>query len=128
MPIFSNNGDNVLRKATANAILDRGKKAYRSISHVVFGDTSSPPTGFMEIKNEAEHQEANTTLFASVSSPEENPNGQPESIAYTSISSTYPPESALRATSTLKKSRVARSGKLAALGQHDQTFNSRTGQ
>lgn len=56
----------------------------------------------MEIENEAEHQEANTTLFASVSSPEENPNGQPESIAYTSISSTYPPESALRAISTPK--------------------------
>lgn len=63
--MFSNNGDNVLRKATANAILDRGKQAYRSLSHVVFGDTSSPPTGFMEIENEAEHQEANTTLFAS---------------------------------------------------------------
>ncbi|CAN9372862.1 unnamed protein product [Alternaria alternata] len=105
MPIFSNNGDNVLRKATANAIFDRGKQAYQSLSHVVFGDTSSPPTGFMEIENEAEHQEANTTLFASVSSPEENPNGQPQ-----------PP-----------KSRVSRSGKLAALGQHGQTFNSRTG-
>ncbi|CAN9422520.1 unnamed protein product [Alternaria alternata] len=102
MPIFSNNSDNILRKATANAIFDRGKQAYQSLSHVVFGDTSSPPTGFMEIENEAEHQEANTTLFASVSSPEENPNGQPESIAYMSISSTYPPESALRATSTPK--------------------------
>lgn len=86
MPIFVKQADNVLRRATANAVVDGETYVYLTASHVFFDDVSSPPARSFACNSEydfgsgteSEDEEdcLDATSRASVSSLEENSDDQ----------------------------------------------------
>jgi len=101
MPIFVKQADNVLRRATANAVFHGEIIVYLSVAHVFHSDTSSPPATPIASDNsfdlgsgtedEIEDDCLAATSRASMSSLEESPNEQPESLPPDSTSSSPPP-------------------------------------
>ncbi|CAI9631625.1 unnamed protein product [Alternaria burnsii] len=104
MPIFVKQVGNILRKATANAVFEGEKCVYLSVSHVFFGDVSSPPavstTSDSEFdygsgtEDEDDDRCMDATSRASVSSLEEGSDDQSESPTCKSTSTTSPVPSA----------------------------------
>ncbi|KAF7679307.1 hypothetical protein GT037_003055 [Alternaria burnsii] len=100
MPIFIKQVGNILRKATANAVFEGEKCVYLSVSHVFFGDVSSPPavstTSDSEFdygsgtEDEDDDRCMDATSRASVSSLEEGSDDQSESPTCKSTSTTSP--------------------------------------
>jgi hypothetical protein len=100
MPIFVKQVGNILRKATANAVFEGERCVYLSVSHVFFGDVSSPSAVSTASDSEFDYGSGtededddrcmDATSRASVSSLEEGSDDQSESPTCKSTSTTSP--------------------------------------